>query len=428
MNKNISEKLGFWGVFSIVTGSQIGTGILMLPTSLAPFGVYNFLGWGCSIFGAIALASVFAALCERNPETGGPHIYVNKAFGKCLAFFTGWTYWVISWISTTAVIVASISYLAPLIGEQSSQTNLLLELLLLLFVTVINSKGVGVAGRVELFLVLIKFIPLLFIPLCAIYYFDSSNFEVAKEVQEQSISSIIGVVALSTFWCFIGIESGTVPAGAVENPSTTIPKAIIFGTLAVAMLYLLNITSIMGLIPGGELAKMQAPYVVTTNILLGSGWDVLISVITSIICIGTLNAWTLTSGQIALGLAQNGMMPKRFGVLNQNSSPSFALIVSAIGIVPFLIMTSDSTLARQISQIIDFSVIAFIFVYLICSMSLVKIIFDTGKFKLYELMCVIFAIVFCVTIIVFTDVTTILIALSFALSGIPVYYWMLKTP
>ena len=94
----MSNKIGFWSVFALVTGSQIGTGALFFPSSLAPYGTYSIVGWIISSFGAIALSLVFASLCARFPQTGGPHVYVQKAFGRYLAFFAGWTYWVISWV------------------------------------------------------------------------------------------------------------------------------------------------------------------------------------------------------------------------------------------------------------------------------------------------------------------------------------------
>ncbi len=115
----MSRKIGFWSVFALVTGSQIGSGVFMLPANLAPYGFYSLAGWLFSGAGAIALALVFAGLCARFPQTGGPHVYVHHAFGRGWAFFTGWTYWVISWVSTTAVVVVSIGYLTPIIGHQS---------------------------------------------------------------------------------------------------------------------------------------------------------------------------------------------------------------------------------------------------------------------------------------------------------------------
>lgn len=73
----MSNKIGFWSVFAMVTGSQIGTGVFMLPASLAPYGGFSLLGWIISGCGAIALALVFGKLCSYYPKTGGPHVYIK---------------------------------------------------------------------------------------------------------------------------------------------------------------------------------------------------------------------------------------------------------------------------------------------------------------------------------------------------------------
>ena len=179
----MSKKLGFWSVFAIVIGSQMGSGVFMLPASLAPYGQYGFLGWLVSGIGAICLALVFSGLCHRFPRTGGPHVYVKEMFGANAAFFTGWTYWVISWISTTAVIIASISYLSPFIPNASTHLELSLEILLLIAMTYLNLKGIEAAGKAEFILTALKIVPLLILPIIAMFYFNADNILIAPSIR-----------------------------------------------------------------------------------------------------------------------------------------------------------------------------------------------------------------------------------------------------
>src|SRR5437879_699390 len=123
----MSRRIGFWSVFALVTGSQIGSGVFMSPATLAPYGIWGLLGWVVSGLGALSLALVFSELCTRFPKTGGPHVYVKEAFGKTAAFFTGWTYWIVSFVSTTAVIVTSIGYLSPLLPFEPGFFYVVLE-------------------------------------------------------------------------------------------------------------------------------------------------------------------------------------------------------------------------------------------------------------------------------------------------------------
>ncbi len=421
-----SRTIGFWPVFALVTGSQIGSGVFMLPATLAPFGMYSMAGWIMSGISAIALALVFAQLCAWFPKTGGPHVYVQEAFGPSAAFFTGWTYWIISWVSTTVVVIASVGYLLPLIGHDNTALTLLLELTILFAVTALNFRGVTAAGRAEFFLTLLKIIPLLVVPLCALYYFNSSNFTLDATISQLTLSQILSRVALLTFWGFIGVETATTAAESVENPSKTIPRAVVAGTACVALLYLINSLGIMGIIPGSELMHSNAPYADAAQLIFGGNWYLLISVAASIICIGTLNAWMLTSGQIALGLAQDKLLPAFFGRKNKYDAPFWGLLASCMGIVPLLILTANKSLAAQVLTIIDFSVTAFLFVYGICCLAFFKLLIqrtNTTRDRLLPLLYGYIALSFCCWVLYETTLSTILIASLFTLSGIPFYLY-----
>lgn len=417
----MSKKIGFWSVFAIVIGSQIGSGILMLPANLTPYGLYSILGWLISGAGAICLALVFAGLCTRFPKTGGPHAYIKETFGLSTAFFTGWTYWVISWFSTTAVVIASIGYLSPFIGNQSPHVYLALEVALLIAITGLNLKGVKIAGKAGFILTLLKIVPLVLLPIAAFWYFDAHHFVTKPAVDVLPTASKLAQVTMLTLWGFIGLEVATTSAGSVENPSKTIPRAIIFGTICTAIIYLINSVGIMGLLPENVLEISKAPYIDASQYLFGGSWHLVIAIIASIICIGTLNAWMLASGQVALGLAEDYLLPGRFAKKNKHDAPTYGLIISCIGILPFLFLTANDSIAKQIASIIDFSVTAFLFVYAFCTIAYMKILWRE-KAKLYHWSYALLALAFCGWVLYETSLVIIGTAVMFILSGIPLYF------
>ncbi len=425
----MSRKIGFWSVFALVTASQIGSGVFMQPANLATYGMFSLGGWAISGLGAIALALVFAKLCSWLPQTGGPHVYVKEAFGPSAAFFTGWTYWVVSWVSSTAVIIASVGYLSPLIGCNSPTVNLLLEIALLIAITALNFRGVSTAGHAELLLTTFKVILLLIVPLLALYHFNSNNFVLDATIAHLASSQILGCVTLIFFWGFIGLETATTAAGAVENPTQTIPRAVAAGTIGVAILYLINALGIMGVIPGHELAHSNAPYADVVRFIFGGNWHLVVSAIASLICIGSLNAWTMTSGQIALGLAQDGFMPAFFGRKNKYDAPFWGILVGSLGIVPFLILTANKSLATQVVTILGFSVTAFLFVYMLCCLAFLRLLlrrFQPVMRKLPQMVYGSLALIFCCWVIYETPLYTIMIASLFTLIGVPFFLWFLS--
>ncbi|WP_108784132.1 APC family permease [Wolbachia endosymbiont of Bemisia tabaci] len=422
----MSNKIGFFAIFALVISSQIGSGIFMLPISLAPYGAYSLISWVISGFGAISLALVFAALCAKFPETGGPHIYVKHAFGSTAAFFVGWTYWVISWVSTTALIVVGVGYLTPFFHEDIKSMRLFLELLLFTIITLINLRGIAAAGHVEFLLTVVKVAVLLAIPVAALFFFDRNNFIISEEILSLTTSQILARSTLLTLWCFIGLELATAPAGSVDNPAKTIPKAVVLGTICVAIIYFINNFAIMGLINGNNLASSRAPYVDAIKIMFSGNWHLIVSIVAFIFCVGSLNAWVLSSGQVAFGLAEDRLMPKFFAKRNKHGSPFWGITVSSIGTAILLILTSNNNFAQQITSIIDFSVISFLFVYLACCFAFLKVIIQERS--CYKLLIGSIATTFCCWVILETPVGTLLISSLFTASGIPIYlFWYCKT-
>ncbi len=422
---DLSKKLGFWPVFALVTGSQIGSAIFILPINLAPFGFYGLLGWIISGCGAIALALVFAELCSRFPETGGPHTYVDHIFGKTAAFFTGWTYWMISWVSSTIVVIACAGYLSPLIGNTSKGMDLALELFLVAVVTALNFLGVKTACRAEFYLTILKFIPLILVPIAALFFFQADNFQITSAVKEMGSVSLISKVTLLTLWGFVGLECATVAAGAVENPSKTIPKAIVIGTVSVAVLYCLNSLGIIGVLPQETLVQSKAPYVDVATFMFGQGWNMPFCIIASVVCLGTLNAWTLSSAQVALGLGQEGFFPTVLSRQNGRGAPIWALLISSVGICVLLISSSSDSFAEQISAIIDTSVTCFLFVYGICSLGHLKLLLQ-GNGSRFGWIYGLGAVGFIGWILSQISLENFLWAALFPLAGVPVYIMQRK--
>ncbi len=415
----MSGKIGFWSVFELVTISQIGSG-LMLPANLAAYGHLSLTGWVMSSIGAILLAIMFTQLCTRFPRTGGPHAYVQEAFGQTASYFTGWTYWVISWVSTSAIIISAVGYVLPLLGVHSHYFNLGLELVIIIVITAINLKGVYYAGNAKLIWIAFKMIPLLLVPIAALFFFDKSNFTVVDSSEETS--SLLNSVMLLTFWGFIGFETATAAANDVKDLRKTIPRALIFGTLFVAVVYFISSLGIMGVIPGNELSNSVAPYSDTAKIIFGGKWYLLVSLLACIVCITAVNAWTLASGQIALGIAEDGLLPKIFAKRNKYGAPIFALILSCIGTVFLLILTHHESLAEKVNFIIDLSVVAFLFVYIISCVAYLKLLVTPKRKEPYwKWLCGIASLGFCSWIIFSTPLKTVLIASLFVISGLPIY-------
>ena len=107
--------LGFWAAVSIVMGNMIGSGVFLLPASLAAYRGLSLAGWAVSAGGAVMLALVFARLARQLPATGGLYAYTRAAFGDFAGFFVAWGYWLSTVGTLAALAVAFVGYLDPFI-------------------------------------------------------------------------------------------------------------------------------------------------------------------------------------------------------------------------------------------------------------------------------------------------------------------------
>lgn len=418
------NKMGFWTVTSLVAGSQIGTGIFLLPASMATFGGLGLCSWLITGTGAILLALIFGRLSARIPKTGGPHAFIEKAFGHSLGFFAAWTYWVISWLSTPMVVISVVSYLSPILGDLAPVHNLLLEILVLFTITVLNLVGLRSAGYLEVVFTVLKILPLIVVPAVGLFFLNMSYFQ-PSGLAEQSVLATLNAGALLTLWGFIGVESATTPAASVHNPEKTIPRALIVGTLVVAFVYIFSSTIIMGVVPPDVLADSKAPFADAAQIIFGGNWHLLISLTASIVCLGTLNAWILTSGQIALGAAEDGHLPKLFGNKNSYGSPYWGLIISSLGMIPVLIATLSNSLIEQVNFIVEMSVTAFLFIYLLSVFSYLKLFWwdSTDHLSFTGKIVGVSALVFCCWTLYSSGLPMVAMASLVPITGVPLYYW-----
>ena len=200
------NKIGFWSVLALVFGSQIGSGIFMLPSTLASYGAFGIYGWCFAGTGAMLLAMVFAELCSKFPHTGGPHTYIREEFGDTASFFVGWAYWLVSWASTSVVVISSIAYLNPLLGHNSPAIDLILEMTLLLSIVCVNCKSVELSGKLEIVLMALKLVPFVIVPAFLIGNFDSANIVMSSEYTQLPPMKIAVMVTVLCFWGFIGVE------------------------------------------------------------------------------------------------------------------------------------------------------------------------------------------------------------------------------
>jgi basic amino acid/polyamine antiporter, APA family len=158
---------------ALVVGNMIGSGVLLLPASLASVaGPISLVGWLFTGIGAMLLALVFARLGGTFPRTGGPHAYARRAFGDFVGFQTAWGYWTAVWVGYAAIAVAFVGYLAvfwPQAGT-SELLGALVAVSAIWLLTAVNVLGARASRQVQVVKTVLKFVPLAVIGIVGLFF------------------------------------------------------------------------------------------------------------------------------------------------------------------------------------------------------------------------------------------------------------------
>jgi len=415
----MKKSLGFWSLLSLVIGSQIGSGIFVVPSGLSRFGTFGLFGWLYTGIGVLCLAFIFGKLSIMFPKADGIHSYVEEKFGKKIAFFIAWTYWIVSWISSAA-LVFTISGAIGRISQLSDIQIVCIELGLIFSVTFSNLFGIKESGNINIILTVLKLSPLILLPILCFSSIDYSNFSNVNPTGEFPLI-VASKAAMLALWGFVGLECAIAPSGILKDSKKTIPRAIMIGTWIVLFTYVFNTFIIFGLVPREILMHSPCSHAEIAKIVFGTDTKIVISLMIIFAAYGALNTWTLVSSQISYGGAQSGFLPKFLAKLNKREVPHYGILIATLGQIPFILLSKNKNFVDKIMDLIDFSAAAFLLIYLIASITFLKVVIEK-KLKIDFLVGIV-GCLFCFWTLLVSFNNSIY-AMLIPISGFPVYLYM----
>lgn len=338
----LKKDLGFPAAVAMVVGSVIGSGIFMAPQNMAEATNPKtaMLAWIITAAGSICIVLSFSHMVELIPRTGGPVIYADAAFGQWGGFSIAWSYWACAWISQAAFITGGVRYLSVIfpIIDQNRVIAFVVASSLLWILNIINIFGVKKAGYVQVATTICKLVPLIVFVILALFHFNIINFNTVSSLQVDNSGTLPSAIAI-TMWAFLGFEMATVPAGETKNAGSNLKKAVLYGTLFVAIVYLIINFLASGILPQSQLARSTAPFADMINFMVGGTWAgkfIAIGVVISVL--GAANGNVIVISRTAYGAAKIKLFPDIFTKINSKyGTPVISIIIS--GVLTNLILT-----------------------------------------------------------------------------------------
>lgn len=422
------KKIGFWPTTALVVGNMVGSGIFLLPASLAAYGGISLLGWLVSACGAMLLAIVFGNLSRQAPnESGGPYAYTRITLGEFPAFLVAWGYWISIWSTNAAIAVALVGYLGvffPVVANDPL-VSITTGLGFIWGMTWINSRPMQTIGVVQLATTILKITPILFVGLFGFLYVQASGEFPAFNISGSSDMAALTATVTLTFFAFLGIESATIPSARIENPERTIRKATLVGTGATVFIYILSSAAIMALIPADVLATSTAPFADAAEQMWGIWGRNLVALGAVISTLGALNGWILIQGQIPMAAAQDRLFPKIFGRQNANGSPIIGIVISSVLVSILMSFNYSKSLVEAFTFMMLLSTLSVLTPYLFSLASYGLMVFkrdEEGKTR--KLTVAILAFAFSMWILIGCGHEVVFWGFFLLMLGIPFYVWL----
>lgn len=399
------NRFGFWVLTALVVGNMVGSGIFMLPRTLAevasPAGV--LLAWGLTGFGVLMLALVFGNLSLRKPNlSGGPQIYAKAIFkdgtkpSTFLGYLVSWGYWVSNWSGNVAIITTFASYLSTFFPIMTSGAvlwridgfalhagNVITFFVcsaLLWAIHYLILHGVEGAGKVSFAATAAKVVGFIFFIIVCLFVFQVSNMiPFAMNVSGSGGQSfgLLGQVnhaAVATLWAFVGVESAVVFSSRARKKSD-VKKATGFGLLLTLLIYTGITVLVLGTLTRGQLLSSQKPLVDALAVSVGSSSAYILAGLALISLTGTTIGWILLSAEVPYQAAKQGIFPKKFQSENKNGAPVFALVLSNVLAQAFLFSTVSHSMAQAFNFVIVVATLTYLVPYLVSAIYQLKLVF-----------------------------------------------------
>jgi APA family basic amino acid/polyamine antiporter len=356
--------LGF-GV-AMVFGGTVGTGILRLPGTLAAalgdsrlIVLFWIVGGLYALLGAMAVAELSAML----PEAGGFYVYARRAFGKGAGFVVGW----VDWLNQTAAIAYAALTAAVFLGllwPASADAPRALAIGVIALFTVLHWTGLRVGSTFTRVISLAVGIMLMVLvvgcfltpPAAASAAPPPVASAVTLPLMSFGMLAAVVTALRAVFLTYDGWYSPIYMAEESTEPTRTLPRAPIGGTILVAAMYVIINVAMLRVLPLPVLAASQLPATDAARVVLPRGGAELVTVISLATVLSLVNATTLMAPRILFAIGRDGFFTQKAVLVSKGGTPRVALAVTSIGAAGLI-------MSGSFEQIVAVATVLFLLMY-----------------------------------------------------------------
>jgi basic amino acid/polyamine antiporter, APA family len=346
------RRLGVWSATGLVVGITIGAGIFRTPSVVATrvpdptlmIAVW-LLGGAISLCGALSVAELAATF----PHTGGWYVFLREAWGRLAGFLFGWSELVLIRASATGAVATVFSeYLLRSLGISPIPSGLVnvVAAVAIVCTALLNIRGVQIGAAIAGVSSVAKFGGLVVLVLLSAVLAPEPRQAAALATPASINPSLFGLALVSALWAYDGFADVSFSAGEVRDPSRTLPRAIVGGTLAIIAIYLAANAAYLHVNGIERMAASRLVAADTMQTLVGRIGGTFISVVVMLSTLGTLAGVMLTAPRIFFAMAADGVFFTGLSRVHARyKTPYVAITLAAVLGVVFVLTRTFEQLA-----------------------------------------------------------------------------------
>jgi len=352
----LPRRLGPWSAVAVLVGSTIGSGIFRTPAIIAARvpSPWPMLGvWVLGGLLALCGALTYAELAAMFPRSGGVFVYVREGFGRLPAFLFGWTELLLIRASALGAIATPFAeYLLrslgfdPQLPQYAAAVHYVAALAIALTAT-LNYVGVRWSAVVLNLTTSAKYGALVLLVVLA---FLSGRGEVGHFTAAAGPLSggLFGLALVSVLWAYDGWGDLSFVGGEVRDPERNLPRALILGTGAIVVIYLLVNAAYLYLLPLDRVAQSPLVAADAAQLLVGRVGVGIIALVVMVSTFSTLLGSMLTAPRIFFAMADDGLFFRSVARVHPRfQTPSVSIVMTALLGIGFVLVRTFEQLADQ---------------------------------------------------------------------------------
>jgi amino acid transporter len=336
----IRRRLSLLDTISVIVGIVIGAGIYETPPRV--FQVSGGIWTGLAVWaigGLISLIGAFtyAELASAYPRAGGDYVYLSRAYGNWAGFLFGWA-------QLAVIMTGSIGMMAYIfgdyaarffsVGESEGDRSYLFAVGAVVVLTIVNVLGVSVGKVTQNILSAAKVLGLGGIVAAGLYVWitastSGNDATAATPAGDSAAPAMLGLAMVFVLYTYGGWNDAAFVVAEMQDSRRIVP-ALILGTLAVTLIYLIVNSAYLGALGFDGVSQSSAVAADVLRRAVGETGSQIISALVMISALGAANGLIYTGSRLYATLGADYSV---FGALGRwhpaLGSPVYALVVQA---------------------------------------------------------------------------------------------------